>query len=59
MTPAELTEARAPEGKIEVLRSLAMRRFLEATKIEDLRRDFASKLQVSDGPFFPQEKVYS
>ena len=25
---------------------------------EDLRRDFANKLQLSDGPFFPGDKVY-
>ena len=48
MTPAQLTsEAPAPERQIEALRSLAMQKFLEA-----LRRDIASKLQLSDGHFF-------
>ena len=59
MDPAQLTtEAPAPERQIEALRSLAMRKFLEATQSDDLRRDIASKLQLSDGPFFPGDKVY-
>ena len=59
MTPAQLTtEAPAPERQIEALRSLAMRKFLEAKQSDDLRRDIASKLQLSDGPFFPGGKVY-
>ena len=58
MNPAQLTtEAPAPERQIEALRSLAMRKFLEA-KQSDLRTDIASKLQLSDGPFFPGDKVY-
>ena len=56
--PAQLTtEAPAPERQIEALRSLAMRKFLEAKQSDDLRRDIASKLQLSDGPFFPGDKV--
>ena len=40
MTPAQLTtEAPAPERQIEALRSLAMRKFLEAKQSDDLRRD--------------------
>ena len=35
-----------------------MRKFLEAKQSDDLRRDIASKLQLSDGPFFPGDKVY-
>ena len=59
MNPARLTtEAPAPERQIEALRSLAMRKFLEAKQSDDLRRDIASKLQLSDGPFFPGDKVY-
>ena len=59
MTPAQLTtEAPAPERQIEVLRSLAMRKFLEARQSDDLRRDIASKLQLRDGPFFPGDKIY-
>ena len=59
MNPAQLTsEAPAPERQIEALRSLAMRKFLEAKQSDDLRRDIASKLQLSDGPFFPGDKVY-
>ena len=59
MTPAQLlTEAPAPERQIEALRSLAMRKFLEARQSDDLRRDIASKLQLSDGPFFPGDKIY-
>ena len=59
MNPAQMTtEAPAPERQIEALRSLAMRKFLEAKQSDDLRRDIASKLQLSDGPFFPGDKVY-
>ena len=40
MNPAQLTtEAPAPERQIEALRSLAMRKFLEAKQSDDLRRD--------------------
>ena len=53
MTPAQLTTRH-----IEALRSLAMRKFLEAKQPDDLRRDIASKFQLSDGPFFPGDKVY-
>jgi hypothetical protein len=35
-----------------------MRKFLEAKQSDDLRRDIASKLQLSDGPVFPGDKVY-
>ena len=49
MNPAQLTtEAPAPERQIEALRSLAMRKFLEAKQSDDI----ASKLHLSDGPFF-------
>ena len=59
VNPAQLTtEAPAPERQIEALRSLGMRKFLEAKQSDDLRRDIASKLQLSDGPFFPGDKVY-
>ena len=59
MNPAQLTtEAPAPERQIEALRSLAMQKFLEAKQSDALRRDIASKLQLSDGPFFPGDKVY-
>ena len=59
MTPAQLTtEPPAPERKSEALRSLAMRKFLEVRQPDDLRRDIASKLQLSDGPFFLGDKVY-
>ena len=56
MTPAQLTTE--AHRLIEALRSLAMRKFLEAKQSDDLRRDIASKLQLSDGPFFPGDKVY-
>ena len=53
MNPAQLTtEAPAPERQIEALSSLVMRKFLEAKQSDDLRRDIASKLPLSDGPFF-------
>ena len=35
-----------------------MRKFLGAKQSDDLRRDIASKLQLSDGPFFPGDKIY-
>ena len=57
MTPAQLTTE--AHRLIEALRSLALRKFLEAKQSDDLRRDIASKLQLSDGPFFPGDKVYS
>ena len=51
MTPAQLTTE--AHRLIEALRSLAMRKFLEAKQSDDLRRDIASRLQLSDGPFLP------
>ena len=58
MTPAQLTtEAHAPERQIEALRSLVMRKYLEAKQSDSLRRDIASKLQLNDGPFFPGDKA--
>ena len=58
MNPAQLTtEAPAPERQIEALRSLAIRKFLEAKQSDDLRRDIASRLQLSDGPFFPAIRI--
>eukprot|EP00435_Cladocopium_sp_Y103_P014632 s782_g3.t1 len=59
MTPAQLSsEAPAPERQLEALRLLARQKCLEAKQSDDLRRDIASKLQLSDGPFFPGDKVY-
>ena len=59
MTPAQLTtEAPAPERQIEALRSVAMRKCLEAQQSDDLRKGIASKLELSDGPFFPGIKIY-
>eukprot|EP00435_Cladocopium_sp_Y103_P022068 s4856_g5.t1 len=59
MTPAQLSsEAPAPERQLEALRLLARQKFLEAKQSDDLRRDIASKLHLSDGPFFPGDKVY-
>ena len=55
MNPAQLTtEAPAPERQIEALRSLAMRKFLEAKQSDDI----ASKLHLSDGPFFPGDSLF-
>lgn len=35
-----------------------MKAYLEARQSEDLRRDIASRLQFSDGPYFPGDKIY-
>ena len=36
-----------------------MKAYLEAKPSDDLRRDSAAKLQLSDGPFNPGDKIYS
>jgi len=53
MNPAQLTtEAPAPERQIEALRSLVMRKFLEAKQSDDLRRDIASNSNSVMDHFF-------
>ena len=50
MTPAQLTtEVPTPEKKIDALRTIAMKAYLEAKQSDDLKRDIAAKLQLSDG----------
>ena len=57
--PAQLTaEVPSHEVSIEATRRVAMKAYLEARQSEDLRRDIASKLQFSDGPFYPGDKIY-
>ena len=57
--PAQLTsEVPRNEVSVEATRKIAMKAYLEAGQSEDLRRDIASKLQFSDGPFFPGDKIY-
>ena len=57
--PAQLSaEVPSHELAIEATRRVAMKAYLEARQSEDLRRDIASKLQFSDGPFFPGDKIY-
>ena len=57
--PAQLTaEVPSHEVTIEATRRVAMKAYLEARQSEDLRRDIASKLQFSDGPFYPGDKIY-
>ena len=59
MTPAQSTsEAPEPQKKIDALRQIAMKSYLEAKQSDDLRRDIAAKLQLSDGPFHPGDKIY-
>eukprot|EP00435_Cladocopium_sp_Y103_P036238 s108_g9.t1 len=59
MTPAQLSfEAPAPERQLESLGWLARQKFLAAKQSDDLRRDIASKLQLSYGSFFPGDKVF-
>ena len=59
MTPAQLTtEVPTPEKKIDALRTIAMKAYLEAKQSDDLKRDIAAKLQLSDGPYFPGDKIY-
>ena len=57
--PAQLTaEVPSHEVSIEATRRVAMKAYLEARQSEDLRRDIASKLQFSDGPFYPGDKFF-
>ena len=57
--PAQLTaEVPSHEVTIEATRRVAMKAYLDARQSEDLRRDIASKLQFSDGPFYPGDKIY-
>ena len=57
--PAQLTaEVPRSEVSIEATRKIAMKAYLEARQSEDLRRDIASKLQFTDGPFFPGDKIF-
>ena len=50
--PAQLTaEVPRSEVSIEATRKIAMKAYLEARQSEDLRRDIASRLQFTDGPF--------
>ena len=56
--PARLTaEVPRSEVSIEATRKIAMKAYLEARQSEDLRRD-TSKLQFSDGRFFPGDKMF-
>ena len=57
--PAQISaEVPTPEKGIQALRTLATKKFLEATQSDDLRKDIASHLSLSDGPFFPGDKIY-
>ena len=57
--PAQLTaEVPRSEVSIEATRKIAMKAYLEARQSEDLRRDIASRLQLTDGPFFPGDKIF-
>ena len=57
--PAQLTsEVPRTEVSVEATRRIAMKAYLEARQSEDLRRDIASRLQFSDGPYFPGDKIY-
>ena len=57
--PARLTaEVPRSEVSIEATRKIAMKAYLEARQSEDLRRDIASRLQFTDGPFFPGDKIF-
>ena len=59
MNPAQFSaEVPTPEKRIQALRTLAMKKFLEAKQSDDLRKDIASHLTLSDGPFFPGDKIY-
>ena len=59
MNPAQISaEVPTPEKRIQALRTLAMKKFLEAKQSDDLRKDIASHLSLSDGPFFPGDKSY-
>ena len=50
MTPPQLTsEVPEPERQIVAMRTLAMKKYLEARQSDDLRRDISTRLQLSDG----------
>ena len=46
------------EKNIVALGTLAMKSYLEAKQSDDLRRDISARLQLSDGPFYPGDKIY-
>ena len=53
-TPSQLTsDVPTPEKKIEAVRMLATKAYLEAKQADDVRRDLSAKLNVSSGPFLP------
>ena len=59
ITPEQLTASLpSPEKNIDALRTLAMKSYLEAKQSDDLRRDISARLQLSDGPFYPGDKIY-
>ena len=59
MTPEQLTASLpSPEKNIDALRTLATKSYLEAKQSDDLRRDISARLQLSDGPFYPGDKIY-
>ena len=59
MTPEQLMASLpSPEKNIDALRTLAMKSYLEAKQSDDLRRDISARLQLSDGPFCPGDKIY-
>lgn len=58
-TPPQLTsEVPTTEHQLRALRQLAQHKYIEAKQSDDLRRDIAARLQFSDGPFYPGDKIY-
>ena len=57
--PAQLTGNMSTEDlKQEVLQRLAIKAHIEAQQLQDLRKDIASRLRPSEGPFSPGEKIF-
>ena len=58
-TPSQLTsDGPTPEKKIQAVRMLATKAYLEAKQADDVRRDLSAKFNMSSGPFLPGDKIY-
>ena len=57
--PGQLSEPPTDDQqKNDVLQRLALKAHIEAQQLQDLRRDIASRLRPSEGPFSAGERVF-
>ena len=56
--PSQLCEPGRGDQQDQHLKNLALRAFLEARQIRDLRQDLARSLKPSDGPYAPGGPVF-